>query len=51
MQKYPDCKEQAGVGSGAVWQRQISEAHHWTKETIAERQKGLSKLALKAWPL
>jgi len=31
--------------------RQISEVKHWTKETIAERQKGLSKLALKAWPL
>jgi hypothetical protein len=31
--------------------RQISEAPHWTKENIAERQKGLSKLALKAWPL
>jgi hypothetical protein len=31
--------------------RQISDAGHWTKETICERQKGLAKLALKAWPL
>jgi hypothetical protein len=30
---------------------QISEVPHWTKETIAERQRGLSKLALRAWPL
>ncbi len=31
--------------------RQISEVSRWTKETIVERQKGLAKLALKAWPL
>jgi hypothetical protein len=31
--------------------RQISDAEHWTKERICERQKGLAKLALKAWPI
>jgi Protein of unknown function DUF262/Protein of unknown function (DUF1524) len=31
--------------------RHIPDAPHWTKETICERQKGLAKLALKAWPL
>jgi hypothetical protein len=30
---------------------QIARVGHWTKETICERQKGLAKLALKAWPL
>ena len=31
--------------------RQISEVPRWTKETICVRQKGMAKLALKAWPL
>lgn len=31
--------------------RQISSVDHWTKEKISERQKGLAKFALKAWPL
>ncbi len=31
--------------------KQISRVPHWTKETILERQKGLAKLALKAWPI
>jgi hypothetical protein len=31
--------------------RQIATQIDWSKERITERQKGLSKLALKAWPL
>ena len=31
--------------------RQISTVSEWTEEKIAERQKGLAELALRAWPL
>jgi hypothetical protein len=31
--------------------RQIASVPSWTKEIISERQKGLAKLALKAWPI
>ncbi len=31
--------------------KQISREPHWTKEKINERQRGLAKLALKAWPI
>jgi hypothetical protein len=48
-----DEKTKFAVYKGTPYEltRQISDAPHWTKETISERQKGLAKWALKAWPL